>query len=100
MLDLYKEKHYEIFDPHDARQVALFFDKADAKAYLEWRNKKVAEPQEAEPEDLISGVGLVVSELGELGLVIPTDDAGEHLIVQMSDVEGRNLAAQIDAVLA
>jgi hypothetical protein len=38
MLEIYPEKHFEIFDPQNGRQVALFFEEADANAYLDRRN--------------------------------------------------------------
>lgn len=39
MIELYDEQHYEVFDPEEARVVALFFNKDDAVEYVNWRNQ-------------------------------------------------------------
>lgn len=109
MLELYTETHYEIFDPHDARQVAVFFAAADAQAYLEWRNGQGADQgSETEAEWLgnkdqdpgLVGTGLMVGENGELAIVHADGCMDKWEAFRTSDTEARNLAALIDAVLA
>lgn len=36
--EIYDEKHFEVYDPQEARQVALFFREEDARAYVVWVN--------------------------------------------------------------
>lgn len=40
--EIYEESYFEIFDPADARIVALFTDESDAREYLHWRNGRRA----------------------------------------------------------
>lgn len=37
-LEIYEETSYEIYDPQNARVVAVFTDETEARAYLYWRN--------------------------------------------------------------
>lgn len=106
MFEIYPESHYDIFDPHDARQVAIFFDMADANAYLEWRNGQDFSPTPPEADWLSEGeefsdfvgTGLAVGEDG--GVAIIHAGGQKHFVEEISGVEAQNLAAMIDAVLA
>lgn len=61
---------------------------------------EVVEAHEVEEGEDFDGVGLVVTENGELGIVVPTEAPGNHWIVRVNDTTLRNLVAMIDAVLA
>ena len=40
--EVYQDQTWEILDPNMAARIAIFFDQAEAEAYLAWRNKKQA----------------------------------------------------------
>lgn len=102
MLEIYSENHWEIFDPQNGKQVAMFFDGDDAQAYLDWRNRETVlaeETSESVPDvDTDVGIGLLIDRDGALS--ISYDNGPEIMSVRVSDTEAQNLAAMIDAVLA
>lgn len=40
--DIYEDQAWSILDPNLATQVAIFFDRDEAEAYLAWRNRRQA----------------------------------------------------------
>ena len=104
-LELYQETAFEIFDPQTGKQVALFFDRDEAVAYLDWRNNSDTPADDAgelddDDEDTgLSGVGLVVSDTGELAIVHADGAMDEWRAFRTSDGEARALANLIDSVL-
>ena len=38
--ELHPQDSWEIYDPNEARIVAVFYDLDEARKYLEWRNKR------------------------------------------------------------
>ena len=43
--EIYEDQAWSILDPNMASHVAIFFDRAEAEAYLAWRNKKQAKQE-------------------------------------------------------
>lgn len=44
--ELYRDDTWAILDPNLAQMVAIFYDQAEAEAYLKWRNRRQAKKQE------------------------------------------------------
>jgi len=40
--EMYPQGTVEIYDPNEARNIAVFYDEDEAREYLEWRNKRQA----------------------------------------------------------
>lgn len=43
-LEIHHEDSWEVFDPQDARVVAIFWDEDEAREYVAWRESKVTRP--------------------------------------------------------